>query len=120
MTDPRRALPWLRRATLLALALGIVHLVWRFEALRLPADGCSPLQRLSPGNLMLLDTRAATYGSGDVVLFAAADPSEPGSGVELHVAEVVRVDPTPDGPRYWVVTDVPDCPGLDSEQVHES
>jgi hypothetical protein len=106
---PQRVARVVRRAALLCAFLGALYLFARADTLRIPAGGCSPVLRYSPGDLLLLDARPPRLYPGDVVLFAA------GGGATLYLGVVEREEPG--GGRYWIVTDNPACPGLDSDDV---
>ena len=106
MSDPRRFLPWIRRASLAAAALGALWIYWRFELLELPGAGCSPLLRLAPGSRLVVDRRPPRLAAGDVVLFDLGDGS-------LGIAEVERVA----AEGLWLRTDAPGCPGPDSDEL---
>ncbi len=113
MPDPRTLQRHVSRAILVLSVLGVLYLFWRFELIRLPRSGCSPLLRLSPGDLLLFDSKSPHYQVGDIVLFA-------GPGGSLHLGEIRRheADAEPDDPdAVWVLTDRPDCPGLDSDDL---
>ncbi len=114
--SPRAVQRWVRNGVFLACGLGLAYLVWRFELVRLPRAGCSPLLRLAPGDLLVFDTRARAYHTWDVVLFR-------GPRGELLLGELrpdsegIGAPPSPAGDHAWIRTDRPDCPGTDSLQL---
>lgn len=114
--SPRRVQRWVRNGVFLACGLGIAYLVWRFELVRLPRAGCSPLLRLAPGDLLVFDTRPPAYHTWDVVLFR-------GPRGELLLGEL-RPDtegrgapPAAARAHVWIRTDRAECPGTDSLQL---
>jgi len=102
--EPRRLVPWARRATLIAAVVAGLYLWSRYELVDLPSEGCSPLLAFAPGTTLWVDTRPPAYGVGDVVFFE--DP--------LGAVQIARVDSIPAPGRYWLLTDDEDCPGVDS------
>ncbi len=105
---PARLQLLLRRGTLVLAAVGVAYLWTRFELLPLPAEGCSPLRRLRAGTLLWVDRRPGPLEVGDVVFFRL-------EGGTIALGEVARRAESP--PRSWILTDVPDCPGVDSDDV---
>jgi len=103
---PRRLQTILRRGTLIVAAIAGVYLWSRYEVIPLPAEGCSPLQRLSPGNLLWVDRYPSSVIVGDVLFFEQADGS-------VGLGEVARLEAAPE--RYWIVTDDDACPAPDSD-----
>jgi len=111
--EPRGVQRLLRRVLLLALVFFAVYLWRRLEWITLPADGCSPLLQIAPGTRLVFDTSPPAVHVGDVVLFE-------GPGGKVHLGQVH--DPAEgDGARpadaLWILTDDPDCPGLDSRDL---
>ncbi len=104
--NPRKLQRVLSRGTLLLAALGGMYLWTRYEVMTLPEGGCSPLTQLAPGSFMWIDLRPVEIGVGDVLFFDVP-------GGRLGIGLVERVE----GARYWVVTDVVDCPGESSETL---
>lgn len=113
MPNPQALLQPARRVIYLLAALGVVYLIWRFELVRLPNEGCSPLLRVGAGDLLWFDQRPSQLGEGDVVLFE-------GPGGALLLGEI-RADDEADRPKvpgaFWIRTDRPDCPGFDSVEL---
>ncbi len=112
---------WLARLRLLlyALILGLVGLfVWRFDSVRLPKEGCSPLWAFAPGDWLVVDVRPSSITVGDAILFR-------GPRGELLLARVVeppRSAPPPIWEAYargelWVEGEREDCPGADSRTL---
>lgn len=99
----------LRNATLVVTFAGGLYLWNRFELFDLPAEGCSPLQSLRPGNKLWVDLYPRRIGVGDVVFF------QPPGG-EISLGRVERLEEEPQ-PRYWLGVDDPACPGQDSEAL---
>lgn len=108
MVNPSRLQRTLGRATLVAVAIGGIYLWNRYEWMKLPGEGCSPLTRISPGNTLWVDRWPGRIEVGDVLFFDVGDGG-------IAIAEVSEV--APDGDRYWVLTDVEDCPGVDSDEL---
>lgn len=96
-----------QRVLLLLAFLGAGYLLWRTHVLRLPPANCSPVLRYAPGTLLVFDARPPRLVVGDVVLFEAEGTDT------LYLGTVERVE---EG-RAWVLTDNPDCPGTDSDDV---
>ena len=112
--NPARLAPHLRRIVLLITALAALYLFLRFDVYVLPREGCSPLSRFDAGDRLLLDRRPPGYGVGDAVLARGED------GL-LYLGIVTRVRPEGAEPEavtaLWIETDVPDCPGRDSDEL---
>ena len=93
------------RFTTLALAgAGLFYLIVRFDIYRLPAAGCSPLLRFSPGQTLILDRMPRPPEVGDALLVSGDD------GL-LYMGLVSAVD----GLDVWLETDAPHCPGRASK-----
>jgi len=105
--EPRRLLPWARRATVIAAVVAGLYLWSRFELLDLPAAGCSPLLSIAPGTTLWVDTRPPAYVAGDVAFFEG-----PAGDVLIAV-----VDSVPAPGRYWLLTDNEACPSDDSREL---
>lgn len=112
--------PILRRLRLgvyLFAILGLGYLVVRFDTLRLPGEGCSPVLAVDPGARVLVDTWASHVGDGSVVLF-----SDPRGGGTLLLGVVSAPPPSAPGDIWeaveagalWIVGDRQNCPGPDS------
>ena len=118
MKNPKeinRVLARVRIALYVVLALVIGYCMWRFDVASLPAEGCSPLFDVQPGDRIVLDRHPGELKAGDAVLFRAPDG-------ELYLG---RVDaPPPSAPAdvwqaveagaLWIVKEVRDCPGAES------
>ena len=97
-----------RLTWLLALA-GIGYLLWRYDSVRLPAEGCSPLLRYAAGEPLIVDRRVSDWQAGDAVFFHGPD------GL-LHLASIERIEDITGGERrFWLTTDDRDCPAGSSE-----
>lgn len=112
---------WLRRCrqlTLLLALLGGLYVYLRIELMSLPADGCSPLFGVDPGDSMLLDRRPLDVTVGDAVLFEGPEG-------QVHLARVAEAPadlPAEARARLeagalWVVVERSECPGLDSARI---
>ena len=58
MPDPARWMHLLRRVRVfvyVSLVALTVYGLWRFDIVRLPDQGCSPLEGLEPGDRLLID-----------------------------------------------------------------
>ena len=95
------------RGTMVASLLGLAYLFWRYDTLRLPAEGCSPLLRYRAGSVLLVDRRPDVLRVGDAVFYAGSD-----EGVLL-----VAIEELGDSGLCYLVTDTPDCPGTDSRSL---
>ena len=117
-----KAARFLKRARIVvyvAALFGVLFLILRYETLRLPREGCSPLRDFVPGTRLLLD-RWRTPAEGDAVLFRVDD--------ELLLG---RIEPFPQGlpdelpanwspfdaDHVWIVADDPNCPAVDSRSL---
>jgi hypothetical protein len=87
----------------------------RFDTVRLPGDGCSPVHGIDPGARLLLDAWARSPAIGDVVLYRD----------EAGTLLLGRVRPRPDGTAdpapgeasFWVLGERESCPSPDSRQL---
>ena len=111
---------WLLRARVALYVLVVVAvggLVWRFDVVGLPSEGCSPLFDLDPGDRLLVDVRPPKIARDDAVLF-----QEPGAAGELLLGRVgdAPADVSPAqasalaAGALWIVHERPECPGRDS------
>lgn len=94
------------RGTMIASLLGLGYLYWRYDTVRLPAEGCSPLLRYRAGSVLLVDRRPDAYRVGDAVFCTGPD------GLLL-----VAIEELGDSGLCYVLTDDPDCPGTDSRSM---
>lgn len=107
---PQKVLRLARRLTLVAVLAGGFYLYNRYEVIRLPENGRSPLLRLAPGKRLWLDRRPPAIVVGDVVFFELPDG-------KVGFAEVERVEGAGETVRCWVVTDAPGVEGSDSDEL---
>lgn len=105
--NPKLVVARVQRVILALAFFGGLYLLYRIDLLRVPAAGCSPVLRYSPGALLLLDSHPPRLYAGDVVLF------ETEGTTTLYLGVVEREE---DG-RFWILTDNPTCPGTDSDDV---
>lgn len=102
--NPRSLIAPLRRATLvLALLMGI-WLFWRFDRMRLPEAGCSPLAGVGAGDLLLVDRHPSRLDPGDAVFVEVEG--------RVHLARITERD---GAGQLWLQTEVSSCPGADSD-----
>lgn len=114
----QRVLVRVRIGLYVVLALVIAYCVWRFDVASLPAEGCSPLFDLEPGDRIVVDRRPGTLKAGDAVLFRAPDG-------ELYLGRVstpplsapADVWAACEAGALWVVKEKRDCPGAESAVV---
>ena len=111
----KRALFWARIAIYVVVLVVLAVFALRYDILRLPAAGCSPLRDFQPGQRLLLD-RWSKAEQGDAVLFEMGD--------ELLLGRVFPFPPDTRpaaGPAsedsLWIVADAPDCPAKDSRAL---
>ena len=99
------------RGLLVACVATLIYGIARFESIRLPSNGCSPVHGVEPGARLVLDTWAQNLGAGELVLYRDA------AGV-LYLG---RVQPFPaneeSGSGLWVLGDRSDCPTRDSRDL---
>lgn len=95
----------MRRGTILIACCMALYLGARYDVLTLPEDGCSPVSLYSPGSSLLVDRRPPSWAVGDCVFVESAD------GL-VHLGLLGTED---EAGRYWIQTDMPDCPGVDGE-----
>ena len=96
---------YFRRISLGLACLGLVYLVVRFDIHRLPASGCCPIHRFSPGQALLLDRAPRPPEIGDALLVDGDD------GL-LYMGLVTEVKDD----LVWIETNVPGCPGRGSPE----
>ena len=107
IAQQKRLLRLMRRGTTI-FALGMaLYMGQRFDLLKLPELGCSPVSRFSPGARLLVDRRPPEWRSDDCVFVASSDGA-------VHL--VFLGSKNEDG-HFWTQTDMPDCPGVDAEQL---
>lgn len=85
MTDPRRWLPQLRRATYILAALGVIYLAMRYSVYSLDAPNEVLPMRFETGQKVLLDTRPRVPEAGDAFLVRTAQ-----GGLALGVVQAVQ------------------------------
>lgn len=95
------------RGTMLASLVGLVFLYWRYDTVRLPAAGCSPLLRFRAGSWLLVDRHPDDYRVGDAVFFERPD----------EVLLLVAIAELGDSGLCYLATDDPECPGTDSRSL---
>jgi hypothetical protein len=114
----RSLLARLRVVIYVVLLVLIGYHLWRYDLVRLPPTGCSPLADLDPGTRMIVDLHPGELSAGDAVLYAD------GAGTLL----LGRVGtPPPSAPAAvwaacragarWIVKEVEACPGDDSTRL---
>lgn len=109
-----RLLSRVRVAVYLVLVLLVAYGLWRYDTVRLPPEGCSPLFRFAPGDRLLVD-RLGAPTPGDAVLYR-----EPGGTLLLGLV----AEPPGSAPRevwdayergeLWLEAERADCPTQDS------
>ncbi len=120
MMDPQRFGRRLARLRIVVY-VGLVALVafglWRYDLVRVPPDGCSPVEGFEPGDRLLVDLHPAGIEVGDAVLYRSP-------AGELLLGRVTR--PPASAPEdvwaacragaLWIVGERPDCPQADSRR----
>lgn len=102
----RSRILFLVRRVIFGLALvALAYLYWRFEVVRLPDGGCSPLMRFGSGSALVVDKHPPIYEHSDAVFFEG-----PSGGLFLGVVE------TSQAAGFWLTTDNPQCSGRASEE----
>lgn len=119
--NPRRLqrLLWRGRIALYAgVVLVLLYGTWRYDLVRLPAAGCSPVEGVEPGDRLVVDVRERRPGRGAIVLFrtpdarlafARVEPPPPSAPAEVHDAVAAGA--------LWLVADRAGCPGPDSRRL---
>lgn len=105
--NKQRALAIMKRLTWAFAAGGAIYLWARYDLIRLPGEGCSPLVSLRPESLVWVDRYASDIRSGDVLFFSLANGS-------VGIGRCSKRRQAPEG--YWVVADNADCPAADSDE----
>jgi hypothetical protein len=116
--DQRRLLQRVR-LTVRFVAIGVVvFFVWRYDLVRLPSEGCSPLVAYAPGDRLVVDRHPGAPGTADAVLFRGPED-------ELLLGLVTA--PPESAPEdvwracaagaLWIVAEREDCPSADSRRL---
>jgi len=112
------ATPLVRRLRLMVWGVafaGMGYLLWRYESVRLPADGCSPLVELEPGASLLLDKSPGALHEDQIVLFRP-----PGEALLLGRVATLPASAPPEywarlgAGEVWIESGLPGCPSPDS------
>lgn len=115
MIDLHRAVRRARLTIYIGLGLLVLYGVWRFDVVRLPEEGISPVDEFSPGDRLILDRHFGSVDMGDVVLFR-------GEGEEILLGRVAPPPPSAsaemweaiEGGAVWILGDRRDVPVRDS------
>jgi hypothetical protein len=111
--NQRRLARHLRWGAMLIAAVGGLYLWMRYDSYGLPTEGCSPLARFALGDNLLLDRQPPGFHLDDAVLVRGDD------GL-LYLGKVTATRPENAEPSeveaIWIQTDVPGCPGRDSDE----
>ncbi len=67
--NARKILAVCRRLTWVLVLVGVFYVWDRYELMRLPAEGCSPLISLRPGSVLWIDRQAQAASVGDILFF---------------------------------------------------
>ena len=103
----QQALAYLRRVTWLFAAGGAIYLWARYDLIRLPGAGCSPLLSLRPESVLWVDRYSRKALPGDVLFFSLPDG-------RVGFGRCAKRRENPDG--YWIVSDNPSCLGPGSNE----
>lgn len=103
--NPRELIRPLRRGTVVLALLMALWLVWRFDRMRLPSEGCSPLATVGAGDILLVDRHPSRPGPGDAVFVEVQG--------KVHLVRITQRDA---GGQLWVETEVSSCPGAGSDE----
>ena len=117
----KRSIARLRLVLYAGLLLLAGFFVWRYEVVRLPVDGVSPLSVYAPGDRLIVDMHPGSLNSGDAVLYrvegvlligriAAPSDSERAALSTEHEALL-------QAGALWIVKDDADAPGADSRSL---
>ncbi len=104
----RKVLGVCRRLTWVLVLVGGFYLWNRYELMRFPSDGCSPLVSLRPGSVLWIDRESQAASVGDVLFY-----SIPTGQAAIGRCSKLRQSP----PAFWIVADNPACPGPDSNSL---
>ena len=117
-TAVRRGLARARIGVYALVAVAIVYFAWRYDTLKLPSEGCSPIRSIAPGARIFVDLHPGELHLGDRMIFRAADgelllgviAEPPASAPPEYLARVAAGE-------LWIVADDPTCPARDSRAL---
>jgi len=104
-------LRWVRLAVTVAAVLAGLYLWQRFDWVRLPETGCSPVFEVKPGAGLLVDKRPGELHVGDIVLYRGRDGT-----LLLGRLHEIRADALGEV-AFDVRGDREECPSPDSETL---
>ena len=118
--DPRRIGAILARMRLVIYVglFGFVGFgVWRYDIVRLPKEGCSPLAAFEPGDRLVIDLHPSAVNEGDAVLFQnpagellLGRVGSPPRSAPPETWAAIRAG------KLWIVGERADCPQADSRR----
>lgn len=118
MIDQRKLLRRVRLAVRVVLIGAVVFFVWRYDLVRLPAEGCSPLFAFAPGDRLVVDRHPGTPAREDAVLFRGPDGElllgvvgAPPESAPEHVWRACAAG------ALWIVAEREGCPSPDSRRL---
>jgi len=108
----------LRRVRIAIYVLLIVVLgyyKWRYDLIRLPEGGQSPLAAYAPGSRLIVDVQETEFEVGDAVLYRLEGGywlmgrvGRPPASAPQQIWDALEAG------GLWVQKELPDCPGADS------
>jgi hypothetical protein len=106
--NSRKILAICRRLTWVLALIGGFYLWDRYELMRLPSEGCSPVVSLRPGTVLWVDRHAKAASVGDVLFYSLPNG-------QTAIGRCSKQQESPEA--FWVVADNPQCPGQDSDDI---
>lgn len=118
LVNIKRANLYLRRARFVTYVILIALLgyyKWRYDLVRLPEGGLSPLEAFDPGTRLIVDVQTQEFSKGDAVFYRLPDGAWLLGRVQSPPASAPKeIWDAWDAGALWIVKERPECPGDDS------